>query len=265
MSFPYQRVLVLGATSGIGEALATRLVQEGSFVIVAGRRKEKLDSFVSQHGKGKAAAMQLDVTRLGDIPSFTSSVIEAHPDLDCIILNSGIQRGFDFSKPASIDLSVIEEEFNTNYISYIHLLTAFLPFFQEKKSQSAMVFTSSGLGLVPMVRCPNYCATKAALHQFVLTLREQLKEYPIKIMEIMPPSVRTELHDEKHQPDIKKGREIGMPLDEFIEGAYQGLVAGQNDIPVGLAQDWYQAFEPQRQQKFREATETMSKMMSQHT
>jgi short-subunit dehydrogenase involved in D-alanine esterification of teichoic acids len=60
-----------------------------------------------------------------------------------------------------------------------------------------------------------YCATKAALHHLILTLRAQLSvsNPNVKVIEILPPAVQTELHDAKHQPDIKDGRNFGMPLE----------------------------------------------------
>jgi NADP-dependent 3-hydroxy acid dehydrogenase YdfG len=73
MSFPYKTVLVLGATSGIGLALAEKLIENGSYVIAVGRRKENLDSFVSEHGKEKASSIQFDITDLSSIPSFAES------------------------------------------------------------------------------------------------------------------------------------------------------------------------------------------------
>lgn len=78
-----------------------------------------------------------------------------------------------------------------------------------------------------MIRCPNYCASKAALHHFILVLREQLKNGPgnIQVIEIFPPAVQTELHDEKHQPDIKNGSQIGMPLKDFTEAGLDSRLA----------------------------------------
>ena len=75
MPFQYKRVLVIGATSGIGEALATRFVQEGSSVIVVGRRKEKLEEFVHKHGKDKATAVPFDITEMEKIPNFITKSV----------------------------------------------------------------------------------------------------------------------------------------------------------------------------------------------
>lgn len=75
MAFPYQKVLVIGATSGIGEALASRIVQNGSSVIVTGRRKERLAEFVQKHGKDKATAVPFDITQLDKIPNFAAKYV----------------------------------------------------------------------------------------------------------------------------------------------------------------------------------------------
>jgi short-subunit dehydrogenase involved in D-alanine esterification of teichoic acids len=96
------------------------------------------------------------------------------------------------------------------------------------------MYTTSGLALVPLPRCPNYCATKAALHQFILALRRQLQDSSVKVVELFPPAVQTELHDAKHQPDIENGREIGITMDEFMETAWKGIVEGKEEIPVGF-------------------------------
>ena len=72
MPFQYKRVLVIGATSGIGEALAARIVKEGSNVIVVGRRKEKLEEFVHKHGKDQASAVPFDITENEKIPNFVT-------------------------------------------------------------------------------------------------------------------------------------------------------------------------------------------------
>ena len=66
-----------------------------------------------------------------------------------------------------------------------------------------------------------------------------------------------ELHDEKHQPDIRNGRSLGMPLDQFTEEAYQGLAAGKEEVAVGSSQDWYDSFEPKRQECFQNMAKAM--------
>ncbi|KAF2676091.1 short-chain dehydrogenase/ reductase-like protein [Lentithecium fluviatile CBS 122367] len=252
MTLKYNKVLVIGATSGIGLAYAEKVVAEGKRAIIVGRRKENLDAFVEKHGSDNAYPIVFDVTKLDQIPKFVDDVVSKHPDLDSVIINSGIQRGFNFAKPETVDLSTLEREFTTNYISYIHLTKALIPVLQKQEKETALIYTSSGLALVPLVTRLNYSATKAALHHFILALREQLKEGPgnIKVVEIFPPAVQTELHDEKHQPDIKNGRQMGMPLDEFTEKSWAKLVQGEEQIPVGFVEQIFEKFEKSRQESF---------------
>jgi short-subunit dehydrogenase involved in D-alanine esterification of teichoic acids len=253
MSFAYKKVLVIGATSGIGWALAEKIVQDGKHVVIVGRRKEKLDEFEKKYGSEKVDSIVFDISKLDEIPKFVQTVTSKHPDLDSVFLNAGIQRGFDFSKPETVDLSVLELEFKTNYLSYMHLTTAFIPFLQKQEKETSFIYTTSGLALLPLPRCPNYCASKAALHHMILVLREQLRAGPgnIKVIEIFPPAVQTELHDEKHQPDIKDGRNIGMRLDEFTDAAWAGLTKGEEQIPVGFVAKAFDAFESKRQEMFK--------------
>lgn len=252
MSYAYNKTLVVGATSGIGWALAEKIVQDGKQVIIVGRRKEKLDEFQQKFGSEKVHSIVFDISKLEDIPSFAQNVTTKHPDLDSVFLNAGIQRGFDFSKPETVDLSVLELEFRTNYLSYMHLTTAFTPFFQKQNKETSFIYTTSGLALLPLPRCGNYCASKAALHHMILVLREQLRAGPgtIKVIEIFPPAVQTELHDEKHQPDIKDGRNIGMPLEEFTDAAWAGLTEGKEQIPVGFVGKAFELFENKRQEMY---------------
>jgi len=252
MALKYSKVLVIGATSGIGLAYAEKIVGDGKKVIVVGRRKENLDAFVEKHGKDKAEAVVFDITQLDKIPAFAADITSRHPDLDSVLLNSGIQRGFDFTKPETIDLSVLGLEFTTNYIAYIHLTNAFIPHLQKQNGETSLIYTSSGLALIPLVKRLNYSASKAALHHFILALREQLKEGPgnIKVIEIFPPAVQTELHDEKHQPDIKGGGKMGMPLDEFTEASWAKLVKGDEQIPIGFVENAFTKFEETRQEMF---------------
>ena len=70
MAFSYKHVLMIGATSGIGQALASRLIREGSSVTVVGRRQDRLDSFVKEHGNDKARGIAFDIGDISAIPQF---------------------------------------------------------------------------------------------------------------------------------------------------------------------------------------------------
>jgi short-subunit dehydrogenase involved in D-alanine esterification of teichoic acids len=119
------------------------------------------------------------------------------------------------------------------------------------------------MALVPMMRCPNYGASKAALHHFILALRTQLKDGPgdVRVIEIFPPAVQTELHDTKHQPDLKDGHLIGMPLDEFIQDVWEQFIQGKDQIAVGSAQDIFNSFEVTRQTLYDNMTAQLNVLL----
>lgn len=194
------------------------------------------------------------------IPHFASEVTTENPDLDFVFINAGIQRPFDFANPTSVDLDIFDQELLTNYTAAVRLTKAFLPHLQRQPHQTALVYTTSQMALVPMLRSPGYGASKAALHHFVLALRTQLRDGPgdVKVVEIYPPAVQTELHDAKHQPDLKNGHLIGMPLAEFTEETWGALVEGEDQIAVGSARDIYDEFEEKRQAAYENLTEALS-------
>lgn len=70
MAFSYKSVLMVGCTSGIGLALAERMIENGIFVIGVGRRKDRLDAFVAKHGSDKVASSQFDITNLVGIKAW---------------------------------------------------------------------------------------------------------------------------------------------------------------------------------------------------
>ncbi|KAF2231692.1 short-chain dehydrogenase/oxidoreductase [Viridothelium virens] len=272
--FLYKKVLIFGATSGIGAAMAERFLENNISVIITGRRKENLDTFVSKYSSSRSSSATItahvfDVNDRTTVPSFVSQITREHPDLDCVFLNSGMQRSFNFANPTSVDFNLLESELDTNYTSFVRLTLAFTPFLQQQSTPTALIYTSSGLALAPSQRCPNYCATKAAMHSWLLVLRDQLAAppspaHPINVIELFPPAVQTELHDAKHQPDIKDGGKMGMPLAEFVDETWSQLSAGKDQIPVGMSKshferDGKEGWEVQRQNIYRAMAEGMRK------
>ncbi|KAM0489845.1 hypothetical protein ACHAP8_012163 [Fusarium lateritium] len=237
----YKKALVIGATSGIGEALASKLVANGTKVIVVGRRRKRLQAFVKTHGSDVSSSITFDITNLSGIKGFANTVIKSNPDLDCVIISSGIQRGFDFTEPEAVDLSLLGVELTTNYTSVVHLTAAFLPHLKNEPHGN-LVYINAGSGLIPaMSRTPNYNASKAALHAFVMGIRYQLRDAGclLHIVEVFPPAVQTELHNEEHQPDMINGNEIGMPVEEFIDKMYEDLVKGSDQFAVGFGTELF--------------------------
>ncbi|KAJ8098061.1 putative NADP(+)-dependent dehydrogenase [Lipomyces tetrasporus] len=231
MAFPYKHFLLIGATSGIGQAMADRLIEAGAKVTAVGRREDRLEDFVSRHGQSRAKAVPFDISNKEQIPQFAADVMRTSPDIDCIFLNAGIQRPpCDFSHPEHVDLAQFNLEIDVNFSSSVAITHAFLPFLISKQSQTSLIFTGSNLAIVPGARLPGYSASKAALNAFVLCLREQLRNTNVQVIEVSPPPVQTELHDYMGE---ETGRNLGMPLSVFTEEAYRGLAAGHDQIVIG--------------------------------
>lgn len=242
MSYPYKTVLITGATSGLGLALAEKMIEENIFVIAVGRREDRLISLKEKYGAERIAVEPFDMTDLDGMPSWVKKMTKSYPTLDAIFLNAGIQRSISFTRPESISLPLVQQELTTNYTAPLFLTTLFMPHLLSLAPQpTSIVLVTSGLALVPLPRCANYCATKAALRSLAMTLRHQLaagategsNSGHIKVVEIVPPAVRTELHTQ--QPDLAAAGvgPIGLTIKEFLRDAWAGLCEGKEEIPVG--------------------------------
>ncbi|KAJ7462669.1 hypothetical protein B0H11DRAFT_1815674 [Mycena galericulata] len=234
-------VLVVGATSGLGRALALAIFELPSrpVVIAAGRRQDRLKELEDK----KLETLQIDVT--ADLPTLkktVDSLLTKHPDLDAVILASGIQYQYDFKK--EVDLSLVVKEVNVNYIAAVTLVSLFLPHFLKLSDEgrpSFIIPITSGLALMPSPNVSNYSATKAALRSFTISLRAQLKDTHVKVVEIIPPLVESELHDEQGTtPMLSK---FWMPLDEYTKKTMDGLKKGGDQIAVGTAEIVLKRFE----------------------
>ncbi|KAH8897122.1 NAD(P)-binding protein [Thozetella sp. PMI_491] len=232
MPFQYKRILLVGATAGIGAAMADKLIQEGAKVIAVGRRQDRLDAFVEKHGKEYAGSARFDITDKAGQDAFVKEIVETYPDLDCVFLNSGIQSQTRLTRPEEVDLDAFHAEVNTNFNCIVDLMIKFLPHLQAKPQPTSIIVTTSLLAMVPSVASPAYSASKAALTAFIDCLRAQTEKVGsrTKIVEVRPPLTQTELHDYMGEA---RGRSMGIPVDVFTESAYAQLAAGQTLVPVG--------------------------------
>ncbi|KAK4657486.1 hypothetical protein QC762_213450 [Podospora pseudocomata] len=255
MPFPYKTVLITGATSGIGLALAERMISAGIFVIAVGRRKDRLEALVEKHGSEKVAAEPFDVSDLDAMPAWVEKITSKYPRLDSIILNAGFQRSLDFTSPSTISLSSVSAELTTNYLSPLHMVSLFLPhLISLAPSPTSIVLVSSGLAVLPLPRCANYSATKAAVHSLAWSLRCQLSgpESPhthhIKVIEIMPPAVQTELHPQQKDLVETGQDQPGIELERYIEETWVDLVGEEEkeDIVHSVLRERLEAVEGPR-------------------
>jgi uncharacterized oxidoreductase len=198
-------ILITGGGSGIGAALAQRFHDLGNSVIVAGRRREALEATIV--GRANMHAMVLDIADGEAIETFAHEVVAAYPQLNVLINNAGVMRYEPIDTRR--DLADAEATVTTNLLGPIRLTNALVDHLAGQAG-AAMVNVTSGLAFVPLIATATYCATKAALHSYTVSLREALAG-KIEVIELVPPAVRTEL------TPGQSTREGYMPLDSFID------------------------------------------------
>jgi uncharacterized oxidoreductase len=222
-------ILITGGATGIGFSLAETLVSAGNKVIICGRREGKL-----KEAKDKLPQIQAkvcDVSKEKERESLFNWVKDNFRDLNVLINNAGIQRMVNLKKGTQ-DLFSDENEVETNLIAPIHLSAYFIPLLLKKK-ESAIINVSSGLGFVPIASMPVYCATKAAIHSFTVSLRYQLRDTSIKVFEIVPPAVDTELGKGTTEEGDQEYR--GIPPSEVAKAALTAMANNEYEIVVGEA------------------------------
>jgi len=206
MNISGNTIFIPGSTSGIGLALALELQARGNTVIVGGRRAELLGQIATAHPG--LATVQIDTADPASIDSATKEVLARHPDLNVLVTMAGIMRIEDWRQPESF-LASAESVITTNVLGPIRLIAAFIEHLQAQPD-ATIVTVSSGLAFAPLKVTPSYNASKAAIHMLSESLRLQLTGTTVKVMELVPPSVRTSLLPGQ------ENSEFAMPLDEFV-------------------------------------------------
>jgi uncharacterized oxidoreductase len=217
-------VLVTGGASGIGLALAGRFLRAGSEVIVCGRREAKLREAKEKHPELHVRVC--DVADQSQRAALLQWAIGQFPRLNVLVNNAGIQLRVALTEPGPWER--IGEEIAVNLEAPVHLSTLFIPHLR-RQDRAAIVNITSGLAFAPMARVPIYCATKAALHSFTLSLRHQLANTPIEVIEIIPPAVDTDLGG----PGLHT---FGVKVDEFLDSVLPRIEKGEREAAFGFAE-----------------------------
>lgn len=225
MDITKNTVLITGGASGIGWALAERFLQAGSEVVICGRRADKLEEIQAQHPN--VHTRQCDVGQASERVALLDWVRSDFPQVNVLINNAGIQRRVQLVNNQE-DWSESQQEIAINLEAPIHLSTLFIPHFLQQ-SKAAIINVTSGLAFVPMAFAPVYCATKAALHSFTLSLRQQLSGTPIEVIELVPPAVNTDLGGAGLH-------NFGVPVGDFADAIMQGLEAGALEVGYGTSE-----------------------------
>ncbi len=207
-------VLITGGESGIGRGLAESFYNLGNEVVIAGRNLKALAE-VDSACPGIDIA-HFDQSNAASIADLVAQLVRRHPKLNILINNAGVQQREDLSNG---NLEAAENAIATNLLGPIRLTAGFMSTLLANQP-SAILNVTSALGFVPQAITPTYSATKAALHSYTQSLRSQLRDKRVDVIEIIPPFVQTRLQgDYGMSPNA-------MPLAAFI-GETMSLLAEQ--------------------------------------
>ena len=224
-------ILITGGATGIGFSLAEVFVNAGNEVIICGRRENKL-----KEAKNKLPQIHTKVCDLSqekERESLYKWVNSHFKNLNILINNAGIQRMVNLRK-GTRDLFNGEDEIEINLTAPINLSAYFIPLFLKQK-EAAIINISSGLCFVPIAAMPVYCATKSAIHSFSLSLRHQLRDTSIKVFEIIPPIVDTEL--DKGARGERGQEDRGIPPFKVAQATLKALENDEYEIAIGMAEN----------------------------
>jgi uncharacterized oxidoreductase len=218
-----QTVLITGGASGIGLALAERFLEAKNTVIICGRRRDRLEEARARHSALRTRVC--DVADPAQRVALRDWAVREFPELNVLVNNAGVQQRLDLRTPQ--DWEALRAELAINLDAPIHLANLFAGHFLARP-RAAIVNVTSGLSFSPLANVPVYCATKAALHSFTLSLRHQFSGTPVEVIEIIPPAVDTDLGG----PGLHT---FGAPLKDFTDGIWKQLEEGKNEAAYGFA------------------------------
>jgi len=226
MKLTGRTILITGGSSGIGLAFALKFLELGNTVIVTGRRQTALEEVKAKHPK--LHTIQGDVAQPTQIAALATRVKAEFPKLDVLMNNAGIMLHKNLKLPAA-DLYGLMAEVNINLGGVIRTTSAFIDIIAA--NQGTIINVSSALAFVPLPSAPIYCATKAAIHSYTQSLRFQLEEAGVEVIEVMPPAVKTAMTAE-----LSEGEGVTLiTTDELIKQSFAAFKAGKLEVRPGQA------------------------------
>jgi len=223
MKLTGRTILITGGSAGIGLAFALKFLELGNTVIVTGRRQTALDEVKAKYPK--LHTFQGDVADPTQIANLAARVKTEYPKLDVLMNNAGIML-YKNLKSSAADLDGLMAEVNINVGGVIRMNSAFIDILVANKG--TIINVSSGLAFVALPPAPIYSATKAAIHSYTQSLRFQLEETNVEVIEIMPPAVKTDMTAE-----LVEGGGTVITTDELIKKSFAALKAGKLEIRPG--------------------------------
>jgi uncharacterized oxidoreductase len=244
-------VLITGGSSGIGYAMAEAFLEAGSKVAICARGEERL---MEAHAKHPALRIRVcDVSREDDRKSLLTWVEQRLPDLNVLVNNAGIQRDIDFTRGIAEFLSG-ENEIRINLEAPVTLTGMLVPLLAMNRNP-VLINVSSGLGFVYAAAMPVYSATKAGIHAFTMAMRLQLAKVGIKVFEVVPPPVNTNLNAEGRAK--RGGYTPDLTAEDFVAAVMKDLEADVPEIGYGMTENFIRASRAELDRSFRQMNSRM--------
>lgn len=220
MNLTGNTIFITGGGSGIGRGLAEALHAKGNKVIISGRRRKALEA-VAEATPG-IEFVELDIEDPKSIASVAEHLTATYPDLNVLVNNAGIMQ--PDSVEGEVNDAVVSSIVTTNLLGPIRMTSALIEHLKTKPA-AYVVNVTSGLAFVPLAMTATYCATKAALHSFTLSQRYLLAKTSVKVLELAPPYVQTELGGPEQAADPR-----AMRLDEFVDETIRVLGTDASEV-----------------------------------
>lgn len=215
-------VLITGGGTGIGLAMATTFLKESNEVIICGRTKTTLDEAKKQFPRLKTIVADIATTEGRD--NLKSEIANRFPKLNILVNNAGIYSITDIFDTNYIP--TLEKELTTNLVAPIALIQQLMPIL-EKNSNATIVNVTTGYVFIPSAQSSSYSASKSGLRAITQGLRFNLRHTPIRVVEVIPPAVDTQMN---------KGKEISLMSTElFAKKVFKGLIKDQDEIVIGVS------------------------------
>ena len=221
-------ILITGGATGIGFAMTQYFHERGNTIIICGRREDRLEQ-VKKQLQG-IHILKCDVADPNDRIELTEYIKKNFPNTNMLINNAGIQRDIDLTK-GTADLDSGENEIEVNLVAPIYLSGLFVPIL-SRNNNAVIINVSSGLAfkIEYSVGMPLYCTTKAGLHAFSIVQRKQLAPLGIRVIEIIPPMVESELNMEGRKKRNAQKAPNMMSANEFIKQAFAKMEKDEDEI-----------------------------------
>ncbi|MFB9841393.1 SDR family oxidoreductase [Mucilaginibacter ginsenosidivorans] len=235
MDLSNNTILITGGGSGIGFTLAKKFIQLNNRVIICGRNLEKLKAAKQKYPS--IEIIQCDVSDEHSVETLVQEILETHPNLNFLVNNAGIMKMWNIRRETT-NIREQKKEILTNFFGTVQLTQSLIPHLLGQKN-SAVLNVSSGLAFVPMSAAPIYNATKAAIHSYSISIRQQLQNTAIKIFEVLPAAIETQMATDMEKIIGIENSGPKMSPEKLAELTIKGIKNDTYEIRPGMANMLY--------------------------